>query len=552
MFKSLISCCLSFVLVVFFAKKVNAQTIPVGMIGFDDQLRILQLQDKLSIDNSLMARPFFTSQSITTDSIFRLIDPDNPYTTVSKKFWKGKARVELLPSHIYTKFNSDRPYSYNQAGFMQAKGLQTLVSTGAFFSYGNWLTVQFKPEWVQATNRSFYHNAAYGAPTNGQYSRFFLGQSSIRLQKWGLSLGLSNENSWWGPGIHNSLLMSNNAPGFLHLTLNTTRPIKTPIGNFEFQLIGGKLVEDTTVLLENKNLTTTYYNPNDYGGNGYSGPYNAKKSWRYLSGVTLTYNPKWVKGLFLSINRVGYAYHYKIQENAAGYTFMQRYFPVLFGVLRESYPFGTPTDISPVGIKQIASISARFLFPKSHAEIYTEFGYGDNFTNLRDWNTDAPHSTAYILGIKKLKKLRHNQWLDFSMELTRMSEPVNYLLRTAGNWYSYEGGYTHQNRVLGAGVGGGNNTVVGKLQWLKGFSRLGITIQGIQHGPTTIVSNSITDFGLRQTKWNDFSIGVNGQHRFKKMILSADIQTVRARNYAWEQGNNQSNLYASLTATYLW
>jgi hypothetical protein len=36
------------------------------------------------------------------------------------------------------------------------------------------------------------------------------------------------------------------------------------------------------------------------------------------------------------------------------------------------------------------------------------------------------------------------------------------------------------------------------------------------------------------------------------MILSADIQTVRARNYAWEQGNNQSNLYAFLTATYLW
>jgi hypothetical protein len=552
MFKLLNSCCLSFIIVVCFAEKVNAQSIPVGMVGFDDQLRILQLQNKLSADNSLMARPFFTDQSFTTDSIFRLIDPDNPYTTVSKKIWKGKARVELLPSHIYTKFNSERPYSYNQAGFMQAKGLQTMVSTGAFFSYRNWLTIQFKPEWVQATNRSFYHNAAYGAPTNGQYSRFFLGQSSIRLQKWGLSLGLSNENSWWGPGIHNSLLMSNNAPGFLHLTLNTTRPIKTPIGNFEFQLIGGKLVEDTTVLLENKNLTTTYYNPNDYGGNGNSGPYNAKKSWRYLSGVTLTYNPKWIKGLFLSINRVGYAYHYKIQENVAGYSFMQRYFPVLFGVLRESYPFGTPTDVSPVGIKQIASISARFLFPKSHAEIYTEFGYGDNFTNLRDWNTDAPHSTAYILGIKKLKKLSNNQWLDFSMELTRMSEPINYLLRTAGNWYSYEGGYTHQNRVLGAGLGGGNNTVVGKLQWLKGFSRLGITIQGIQHGPTTIVSNSLPDFGLRQTKWNDFSIGVNGQHRFKKMILSADIQTVRARNYAWEQGNNQSNLYAFLTATYLW
>lgn len=536
----------------FLTNAVGAQTIPVGTVGFDDQLRILQLQDKLNANHSLMARPFFTNQSLSTNRIYQLIDSANPYTVVSKQFWKGKARVELLPTHLYTKFNSDRPFSYNQAGFMQAKGLQTMVSTGAFFSYGDWLTIQLKPELVHAANPNFSFNAQYGAPTYGQYNRIFLGQSSVRLQKWGLSLGLSNENSWWGPGIHNSLLMSNNAPGFLHLTLNTTRPIKTPIGNFEFQLIGGKLVEDTTVLLENRNLSTTYYNPNTYDGTGNSGPYNAKKSWRYLSGVTLTYNPKWIKGLFLSINRVGYAYHYKIEQNAAGYTFMQRYFPVLFGVLRESYPFGTPTNVSPVGIKQIASISARFLFPKSHAEIYTEYGYGDNFTNLRDWNTDAPHSTAYILGIKKLKKLRNDQWLDFSMELTRMSEPINYLLRTAGNWYSYEGGYTHQNRVIGAGVGGGNNTIVGKLQWLKGFSRLGITIQGIQHGPTTIVSNSLPDFGLRQTKWNDFAFGVNGQHRFKKLILSADIQTVRTKNYAWEQGNNRSNLYAFLTATYLW
>ncbi|MFX6027764.1 hypothetical protein ABTE84_20660, partial [Acinetobacter baumannii] len=82
-------------------------------------------------------------------------------------------------------------------------------------------------------------------------------------------------------------LMSNNAPGFWHLTFNSRKPLKTPIGDFEWQLIGGKLVEDTSALLEIKNLTTNYYNPQNYGGLGNSGPYDPKQKWRYLSGLTI-------------------------------------------------------------------------------------------------------------------------------------------------------------------------------------------------------------------------------------------------------------------------
>lgn len=528
----------------------KAQTIPVGMVGFDDQIRVLQLQGKIGAEHSLMARPFFTDKAFTTDSFFQLTDPGFNYQSVKKKALKDRLTVSFLPIHFYTKFNSDRPYSWNQPGFIQAKGLQTHISSGVHLTSG-WFSFQFKPEIHYANNPNFPFNAQFGAPTRGSYSKIFLGQSSFRISKGKLSLGLSTENIYWGPGLHNSLLMSANAPGFAHLTFNTTAPIKTPIGNFEWQLIGGKLVEDTSLLLENRLMATNYYNPNTYDGTGNSGPYDPKKSWRYLSGVTLTYNPKWIRGLFLSINRVGYAYHYKMVDNAAGYSFMQRYFPVLFGVLRESYPFGTPTAVSPVGIKQIASISARFLFPKSHAEIYTEYGYGDNFTNARDWNTDAPHSTAYIIGMRKMKNLKGNQWLDFSAEYTRMSEPVNYLLRTAGNWYGYEGGYTNQNRILGSGVGSGNNVFTTKLNFLEGFTRLGMTFQHISHMPTTIVTG-FDNFGLRTTKWNDIVIGLNGQKRWNKFILSADFHAVNAKNYAWDNGNDRFNLYGFLTATYLW
>src|SRR5206468_1504691 len=128
-------------------------------------------------------------------------------------------------------------------------------SAGVYAKYGM-LSVQLQPEFVTAANDFFdplnknhfgvifaryydiYNNidlpARFGTSS---YTRAYWGQSSIRLNYKSLSFGLSTENLWWGPGIRSSLLMSNNAPGFKHLTLNTTKPIKTPIGSFEGQLI---------------------------------------------------------------------------------------------------------------------------------------------------------------------------------------------------------------------------------------------------------------------------------------------------------------------------
>ena len=65
------------------------------------------------------------------------------------------------------------------------------------------------------------------------------GQSSIRYDLGALTAGISTENMWWGPGIYNSMLMSNNAPGFLHYSINSNRPINTFAGSFQFQLQAG-------------------------------------------------------------------------------------------------------------------------------------------------------------------------------------------------------------------------------------------------------------------------------------------------------------------------
>ncbi|MGI9139110.1 MAG: capsule assembly Wzi family protein, partial [Sediminibacterium sp.] len=253
-------CLLSF-LIVFFVLATTliskAQTIPVGMTAVDELLRDLQLQGKISLDHSLTTRPFFTSKKIRADSLFQLID--STYNFSSTIFTNNKNTwVEALPFAANFRYNSHSPYGNNQNGFMDAKGLQTFMSGGIFAKWGL-LSLQLKPEFVYAANPNFELGNGYGAATKPNYSRTFLGQSSIRVSAGGISLGLSNENLWWGPGIQNSLLMSNNAPGFNHLVLNTTKPLKTPIGNFELSIIAGKLIEDTSVLLEVKDLTTFYY-----------------------------------------------------------------------------------------------------------------------------------------------------------------------------------------------------------------------------------------------------------------------------------------------------
>ena len=125
------------------------------------------------------------------------------------------------------------------------------------------LSIQLKPEYLYSQNKDF---EGFGEGPNGHYSviwakrynlwnkidmpeRFgeksisktLIGQSSIRLNFKGLSLGVSNENIWWGPSIRNSIMMSNHARGFKHITFNTTKPLKTKIGNFEWQVISGRL-----------------------------------------------------------------------------------------------------------------------------------------------------------------------------------------------------------------------------------------------------------------------------------------------------------------------
>lgn len=533
--------------VLFSQRQLNAQTIPVGLPGVDESLRVLQLQGKLDSKYSLSSRPFFTDGILTVDSILRLIDPSDSRISASHSATKKGLYYASLPLTFQNQFNSHHPYGWNHAGMISAKGYQGLVSTGFFASYGP-LSLQLKPEFVYAMNPGFEYSSQYGAPTRRNYHRVFAGQSSIRINAGPVSFGLSTENMWWGPGIQNALLMSNNAPGFAHLVLNSTRPIQTPIGNFEFQLVAGKLTEDTSVLLENSDLTTAYYAQGAYAGLTLNAALD-KNSWRYLNGIYLSYNPKWVKGLFLGVSRVGYTYHDYIGEFDG---FIHSYLPVFIGLFRTGTA-GNPYFRGSKHLKQLLTVSGRYLLQKSNAEFYFEYGSDDNTANIRDFLMSPDHARAFTVGFKKILPLRNHAWVDLSSEITELAEPSpNSLIRSAGYWYVYNGGYTNQGRIVGAGFGMGSNmqTISGTL--VNGFAKTGISFQRIVHDPNRSYYSTSVNGGSSKLSWKDIAIGFTYQRKIGNLQWYLQSQLVSSSNYAWIENSNPINLNLFAGINYFW
>ncbi|MEI6586791.1 MAG: capsule assembly Wzi family protein, partial [Sediminibacterium sp.] len=273
-------------IVLFFFNKAISQSIPVGTVG-DEYLRILQLEGKIDPTISFTSRPNFLNSKLTRDSFYKYLDSNLiVHKSLKNKFFEFRP----VMAQIRTQYNSLLPYGWNDEGMIKARGIQSLSRFGLYTRIGP-LHIQYIPEYVNAENAIFDTSAEYGRQPRGRYLHNFLGQTSARLNLGKISVGYSNENLFWGPGQYGALIMSNNAPGFSHYTINTLRPIKSIIGSFEFQLVTGRLEQDPTMPFEAYSLQLIGWNNQP----------------RIFNGLNIVYQPKFLPNLFIGINR---AYQY--------------------------------------------------------------------------------------------------------------------------------------------------------------------------------------------------------------------------------------------------
>lgn len=496
----------------------HAQTVPVNSQPADDMLRSAQLLGKLDINTSLTIRP------IAPQGAFFTLD-----STLSLKKWSnGSFHATLLPASVTMKYNSTRPYGWNDGPMRMAAGFQQLWSAGVHAKWGP-LELQLQPEWVQAAQPNYKITQGFGAENNGRFQQFSLGQSALKINLGPVAIGVANRNLWWGPGQFSSLLMSNHAPGFHHLFFQSNRPIRTPIGSFEWQLIGGLLNEDTARAMEN-----TFLRPNIIRNKN-----------RYLSAIAVTFQPKWLKGFYLGATRAEHAYLSDINHSEG--SFLTKYLQVIT-------PSSPIDNFQGVGVSSdgLLSLFLRWIMPKEFAEVYLEYGYNDFKKNLRDLGVNPNHSSAYILGFKKIFDRGIHIW-ELNGEITQMSQTTSYTLRNAGNWYtnfSIPQGYTHQNQIIGVGNGFGSNLQVIQLLRRSGFDYWGVQLQRIQQDPKGI-QGTFDNLGMRPFSWTDWSVGLMGQKRWNRFFAKAQVQGVQAVNYGWEKGN-LFNLFFQCQLGYLW
>ena len=495
----------------------------VGYTNFDDNIRDLQLMGKLEIQQSLTIRPYILSPKFGYDSLLAIIDPEleNNGHLVEKKY----LNIQLLPINFLQKYNSHHPYGWNDGPLSFSKGYQLVGSGGVYMRLGN-IHLTLMPEFFKTASDPYTTSPNWGQRTSA-LSKLTMGQSSLRMDLGPLSIGISSQNLWLGPGIYSSLLMSNNAPGFNHFSVGTNRPLKTPLGSFEFSINGGTL---TTI----KNQSFENYNLKIIEVEGYS---------RYSNILSLTYSPIFFKNLYLGAIR---AFQQPTQANPSN-NLTEYYLTTLKPLFRNTYE----DNASP--IDQLTSGFSKYLFPEANAEVYFEYGWNDGKSNARDLMLDMSHSAASIYGLKKIQYLNEKSYLKFEAEAIQMSQRPSYLQRFANNWYVHGqifDGYTNNNQILGAGSGWGNDVQTFTISWNKGWNKYGIKFQHIAHDPIGVTNILSYDGGAPY--WDDYAYGIQLKQKYKHFLFNLNMEWVNSKNYLWQNNNKVSNVYLFLNTIYVW
>ncbi|HEX7241888.1 MAG TPA: capsule assembly Wzi family protein, partial [Longimicrobiaceae bacterium] len=262
------------------------------------------------------------------------------------------------------------------------------------------------------------------------------GQSSLTVEAGPVVVGVATENQWWGPGIRNALVMSNNAGGIPHAFLRTRAPLRTRVGTFEGRLMAGALTESVFF--------------DTLSGNDF----------RSLSGLALTYTPVWVPGLTAGFSRVVYA-------GVDGTGDLPGHALDVFGRVPE--PEMTLTVHGDTvwfeRPDQMLSLFARWVFPRDRLEVYAEWARRTPPASFRDWLAAPNHGQAYTLGSQWATPVR-GDLLRFQAELSYLEQSTTFRQRRQDMYYasrSVRQGYTQRGQVVGAAIGPGASS-----QWVAG------------------------------------------------------------------------------------
>jgi len=370
-----------------------------------------------------------------------------------------------LSPQFLSVINTELPFSQNYGSMWAGKGISTRTLTGFRLENAR-ARIIFAPEVVLSTNSDWPLFHQYYVPPvppgrspfdlpyyAGKFTidvpmrfgdrairRLDLGETTALVSAGAMEMGFSNENEWWGPGIRNAIVLSNNAPGFPHLFLRTGHALSTKFGSVEMRWLVGGLTESAFFDTVSTNNT------------------------RSLSAIAATLQTGWDPNLSVGFARSVYG-----TTTGWGPVFF-RWFDV-FMRTHLDIPDTTRTQRD-----QLFTLFARWVFPADGVEIYGEWGRTELRPSLRDFLISPNHTQGYTLGMQ----WRGGDWHDGSFrvqtEITQLEQSATFRNVPSGSWYTSQRviqGYTNRGEVIGASIGPGSSSQWLAVDYLKQGWRLG-------------------------------------------------------------------------------
>ena len=501
---------LYFLFSLIFISKTFAQITYSNDITKYNNIRVDQL---LNVDSSNAKNVSFMIKS--TQNVDNLSNPKY-YNPSRLRFQNIKASFELQN-------NSNLPYGLNDGSMFPAIGSQKRVSFG-FLVKNDFFEFNLQPEFIQANNNR--PNLFKGNPKDGNYwARYYfihtnyidnytqfgrkqiiynsLGQSRIGYRKNSHTIGLSNENIWWGPGILNSLIFTNQAPGFKHLYFQTNKPIITKFGKMEYNLITGTLNNSLPDNQDDSLMKTIW-----------PGGILPKKNRNriIISGIAVL-QPKLVPNLFLG-----------------------------FAFSTQNY---NDTSFFKTKYQHIQSFMLRYAMPNDHAEFYGEIGSTNSIP-------------GFVIGAKKIFKYNLKSSFELGIECTQLGnmDPRKIFIVNdvfgppqRNSWYTSTSvlqGYTNNAQLLGAGIGPGSNAQSIYFNYNKNKSKIGLQFERVHRNADFYYYTYLSEIGngIYNAYYVDLNAGLNYELNITNFIkISGFFNYSKVLNYRWVRIDDGTSSY---------
>lgn len=451
-------------LLLVFASALGAQQTPrnVGGLGevfagseLERYLRVLQLAG--------VARPYpWTVRAFGDADLDRILPVDTAAHPWRGRYTLGAAAGEhwfsWVAPHATTVLNTGFPYGSNDGAIWAGRGATAALQAGFALRYGP-LSLTVAPLAFIASNAGFelISNGETGDSAyadwrarhrsidlpqrfgDGTYARLDPGQSTLRVDLAGLAAGISTANEIWGPAIEQPIILGNNAPGFLHGFAGTSTPLSIGVGKLHARALWGRLEQSE-----------------------YSFARKGEQV-RFASGLVASFSPRGIPGL-----EIGGARFFHLRWPAGGFG-VDEFFKPFGGLFKDRQVEKDPDPNRPGESlappdNQIASLFARWVFPKSGFEVYGEYGKEDHNYDQRDLVLNFDHNAGYLVGFQKLWKPKPNSWTVLRAEVLNLQVSHVGRARSQAPFYVhsyFRQGHTHRGQILGAPAGyGGAGSVL--------------------------------------------------------------------------------------------